>query len=107
MTSRVSMDCRAFRDWTSFHSEFSRVFGFPASYGNGRLRDNRRWLRARKVFRIYSDIRLPEVATTHQKISLTPCAFCGVLAVINNPLQVPLVPGDGTLFYRNDFVESD
>jgi hypothetical protein len=27
------MDCSALRDWTSFHSEFSRVFGFPAFYG--------------------------------------------------------------------------
>jgi hypothetical protein len=33
ITSRVSMDCRALRDWTSFHMEFSRVFGFPAFYG--------------------------------------------------------------------------
>jgi RNAse (barnase) inhibitor barstar len=33
ITSRVSIDCRALRDWTSFHSEFARVFGFPAFYG--------------------------------------------------------------------------
>ena len=33
ITSRVSMDCSALHDWTSFHFEFSRVFGFPAFYG--------------------------------------------------------------------------
>lgn len=27
------MDCSALRDWTSFHSEFSSAFGFPAFYG--------------------------------------------------------------------------
>ena len=27
------MDCNAIRDWASFHSGFSRTFGFPAFYG--------------------------------------------------------------------------
>jgi RNAse (barnase) inhibitor barstar len=27
------MDCKTVLDWASFHSEFARVFGFPAFYG--------------------------------------------------------------------------
>jgi len=29
----VTLDCDNIRDWPSFHSEFSRVFGFPDFYG--------------------------------------------------------------------------
>ena len=33
IASKVSLDCARIRDWTSFHDEFARVFGFPDFYG--------------------------------------------------------------------------
>jgi hypothetical protein len=33
ITSRISLDCEPIHDWPSFHSEFSRVLGFPDFYG--------------------------------------------------------------------------
>ena len=33
IASRVSLDCEKISDWSSFHEEFARVFGFPDFYG--------------------------------------------------------------------------
>lgn len=33
MTNEVSINCSRIRNWSSFHNEFERVFGFPAFYG--------------------------------------------------------------------------
>lgn len=33
IVSLARIDCRNIRDWSSFHDEFDRVFGFPDFYG--------------------------------------------------------------------------
>ena len=33
IASVVSLDCAKIRDWSSFHDEFARIFGFPDFYG--------------------------------------------------------------------------
>ena len=30
---RVKVDCRTINNWTAFHGEFARLFGFPGFYG--------------------------------------------------------------------------
>ena len=33
IVSKVMLDCKNITDWSSFHEEFARVFGFPSFYG--------------------------------------------------------------------------
>ena len=33
IVSLAKIDCSRIHDWSSFHEEFSRVFGFPGFYG--------------------------------------------------------------------------
>ena len=88
------MDCSALRDWTSFHSEFSRVFRFPAFYG----KDMIAWIDC------MTSLDKPEdgMSTVH-------CAYGGILTLeLNNAREFAKRCPEQyqTLVHRAEFVNT-